>query len=73
MLGLLHRYAETDLDQCGALRFTTRYGEVYFLLSRKPIPDAPPDWYIDVDHLLDRPARRERPNGAHGEGPPDVV
>jgi hypothetical protein len=41
LLGLLRRFAESDLDQHDAWRLDTVYGQVFIRISREPGPGEP--------------------------------
>lgn len=49
---LLHRFAETELDQFANWRLPTTYGEVYLSISRQPAPPATDDSYGDFSGWL---------------------
>jgi hypothetical protein len=48
LMRLLHRYAETELDQWEAWRFATSFGEVFVEMRRAPSPGYDAGAYLDM-------------------------
>jgi hypothetical protein len=48
LIRLLHRYADTELDQWEAWRFATSFGDVFIELRRAPSPGYDAGAYLDM-------------------------
>lgn len=53
MVSLLHRYAETSLDQWDLWRLPTKFGDVFIDVRRTPTPGYDRAAYDDLARFLD--------------------